>query len=185
MIPVGPGQPRPIDLAGVGFEGEAPMPVQTSTDGRRFAFVGAKPGQGRAVWVVDLDGGAPRKVSPEGAMGAVISPDGSKVVVADRSRGMYVISTAGGVPVPGAPKNDIPVAWMTDGSAILSWDRTLPPRIFRTDLGSGRRELFRELRPVDPAGTVYPWLVVSPDGRYYLQRYRRMRSAVVLMTLHG
>ena len=185
LLPVGPGQPRPLDLHGVNFQGNPSLPVKLSGDGRRFAFVGAKAGEGSAAWVLDLADGIPRKVSPEGAIGAIISPDGTKVVVADTTRGMYVASSEGNVPVPGAPKSDVPLAWMTDSSAVLSWDRTLPPRIFKTDLAAGRRELFRELRPVDPTGIVYAWLVVSPGGRYYLQRCRRMRSAVVLMTLHG
>jgi hypothetical protein len=185
LLPVGPGQPRPLDLDGVSYRGLAGQPVQFSRDGRRFAFVGGKEGEERAAWVLDLADGVPRKASPEGATGAIISPDGTKVVVGDPVRGMYVVSSAGNAPVPGAPRQDVPLGWMADGSAVLSWDKTLPPRIFKTDLLGGRRELFRELRPVDPIGTVYAWLFVSPDGRYYLQRCRRMRSSVVLMTLHG
>jgi dipeptidyl aminopeptidase/acylaminoacyl peptidase len=185
LLPVGAGQPRPLDLHGVGYRGLAGQYIQFSSDGRRFAFVGGKDGEERAVWVLDLNDGVPRKVSPSGSTGAIISPDGTKVVVGDPVRGMYVVSTAGNVPVPGAPRQDVPLAWMSDGSAVLSWDQTLPPRIFKTDLVGGRRELFRELRPVDPIGTVYAWLFVSPDGRYCLQRCRRMRSAVVLVTLPG
>jgi Tol biopolymer transport system component len=185
LLPVGAGQARPLDLHGVTFEGLAGQPVQFASDGKRFAFVGAKPGEGKSVWVVDSSDGIPRKVSPEGATGAMISPDGTKVVVSDAVRGMYVISAAGRAQVPAAPKDDVPLAWTADGTCVLSWDKTTPPRIFKTDLASGRRELFRELQTVDAAGTVYARLVVSPYGRYYLQRCRRMRSAVVLVTLHG
>jgi len=185
LYPVGPGQPRALDLDGVTFQGTGARPIQFSSDGRRFAFPGAKEGERTAAWVFDLAGGAPRKVSPEGIAAAIISPDGEKVFVADTVRGASVVSSAGAVPVPGMPKRDMPLAWMTDGSAVLSWDSTLPPRIFKTDLGSGRRELFRELRSVEPAGAAYAWLMVSPDGRYYLQRSRRIRGSVVLITLHG
>ncbi len=190
MMPVGAGQPRELDLHGVVFQGHSASSVHFSADGRRFAFLGAKPGEKRAAWVFDLEDGVPRKVSPEGANAAVISPDGARVVVTDSTRGMYVVAASGSadpvpVPVPGAPKEEVPLVWMRDGSAVLSWDRTLPPRIFKTDLASGRRELFRELTPADPAGTIYEWLVLSPDGRHYLQRSRRMRTAVVLVTLHG
>ena len=47
----------------------------------------------------------------------------------------------------------------------------------------GRRELVRELVSADPAGIVYGWLVMSPDGRFYLQRFRRMLTTVVFVTL--
>jgi len=183
---VGPGQTRTIDLGGVATEPGAPQRrVTCSSDGRRVAFIATKPGSGRAVWVMDLDGGAPHAVSLDGAYSAIISPDGSKVAVSDMTRGMYVVPAAGGSPVPvaGAPKIDIPLAWSSDGRDILSWDRTLPPRIYRTALDGGHRELVRELVPSDPAGILYGWLTMSPDGRFYLQRYRRVLSSVYLTTL--
>jgi Tol biopolymer transport system component len=184
--PVGPGQPRTIDLGGLATEPGAPQRrVTCSSDGRRVAFIATKPGAGRGVWVMDLDGGTPRAASPDGAYSAIISPDGSKVAVGDMKRGMYVVPAEGGSPVPvaGAPKIDIPVAWSADGREILSWDRTLPPRIYRTALDGGHRELVRELVPSDPAGILYGWLTMSSDGRFYLQRYRRVLSSVYLTTL--
>ncbi|HEX4826229.1 MAG TPA: protein kinase [Candidatus Polarisedimenticolaceae bacterium] len=185
LLPVGAGQPRPLDLHGVLYSGLAGHYLQFSSDGRRFAFVGSKGTEGRAAYVFDLGDGVPRKVSREGATGAVISIDGTKVAVADPVRGMYVVSSAGQVPVAGVPKEEVPLGWTADSAAVLSWDQTLPPRIMKTDLATGKRELFRELRPVDPVGTAYGWLLISPDGKYYLQRCRRMRSAVVLVTPHG
>jgi hypothetical protein len=127
LLPVGAGQPRVLDLRGVSYRGLAGQYVRFSSDGRRFAFVGGTEGEGRAAWVLDLEAGVPRKVSFDGATGAVISPDGSKVAVSDPLRGMYVASSAGNVPVPGAPKDEIPVAWMADSASVLSWDKTLPP----------------------------------------------------------
>jgi hypothetical protein len=185
LLPVGPGQPKRLDLGGVEFRDNSSRSVQFSSDGQRAAIVGGTPGEGRAAWVIDLAGGPPRRVSDEGATGAVISPDGTKVAVSDKTRGLYVVSAAGTMPLHDAPKTDVPLAWTSDGAAVLSWDTTLPPRIFKTDVVTGRRELFRELRPIDMTGAAYAWLKLSPDGRYYMQRLRRMRSAVVMITLHG
>jgi Tol biopolymer transport system component len=147
------------------------------------AFIGAKGDGGRAAYVMELDGGVPRAVSPEGASSVIISPDGSKVVVGDPTRGMYVVSSAGKASVSGAPKRDVPLAWADAGRSVLSWDGTLPPRIYRTALDTGHREFVRELVSPDPAGIMYGWLTLSPDGRYYLQRYRRLLSTVYLVTL--
>ncbi len=182
MFPVGPGQPRVLDMGGVELKMIPGNTIRTSADGRVFAFIGAKPGTGRAAYVMNLTGGVPRKVSPEGASGVVVSPDGTKVVVGDPTRGMYVVSSAGNVPIQGAPKDDVPLGWTADNGSVLSWDATLPPRVFRTEITGGHRELFREIQPADPAGMTYGWLVLSPDGRFYLQRYRRIRSTVVLTT---
>jgi Tol biopolymer transport system component len=183
--PIGPGQSRTIDLGGLMLEVTARQRVTGSSDGRRIALALAKPGGGSAMYVMDLDGGPPRLVSPEGAISGIISPDGSRVVVSDAKRGCYVVPAAGGEPVPieGVPKDDIPLAWSPDGRSILSGDRTLPPRIYRTELVGGRRELVRELVSADPAGIVYGWLILSPDGRFYLQRFRRMLTTVEYVTL--
>ncbi len=183
--PVGAGQPRTIDLGGLILEITARQRMSCTSDGRRVAFVLTKPGAGRAVYVMDLDGGHPHAVSPEGATAGIISPDGSKVVISDPKRGFYVVPAAGGDPVPieGVPKDEVPLAWSADGRAILTGDRTLPTRIYRTELAGGHRALVRELVSADPAGIVYGWLTLSPDGRFYLQRYRRMLTTVEFVTL--
>jgi Tol biopolymer transport system component len=185
LHPVGPGQPRPLDLGGVIASITPGQHVSFASDGRRMAFVGAKPNSGRTAWVMDVDGGAPRAVSPEGATSAIISPDGSKVAVGDAQRGMYVTSGAGNLLDLRAPKNDAPLAWSADGCCVLSWDGTLPPRIFSTSLDGGRRTLVREPVSSDPAGLTYGWLTLSPDGRYYLQRVRRVFSAIMLVDLRA
>ncbi len=100
----------------------------------------------------------------------------------NRTRGMYVHSSARKFPIQGAPKDAVALVWTAGNGSVLSWDATLPPRVFRTEITGGNRELFREIQPADPAGMTYGWLVLSPDGRFYLQRYRRIRSTVVLTT---
>jgi dipeptidyl aminopeptidase/acylaminoacyl peptidase len=182
MRPVGAGEPKTLKLGDIALRLGSHARVSTSSDGRKLAFVGSKKGSGSAAWVMDVDG-APIKVSTEGATAAVISPDGSKIVVGDPARGMYVVGANGQVPIRGAPKSDVPLAWSSDGNSVLSWDSTLPPRIFRTPVAGGGRELVRELVSADPAGTVYGWLTLSPDGRFYLQRVRRIFSTVVYVKL--
>jgi hypothetical protein len=184
MRPVGAGQPRALDLGGVTVNAAPTQHLTCSADGRRVAFVGAKGDGGRAAYVMELDGGVPRAVSQKGANSVVISPDGSKVVVGDPTRGMYVVSSVGMVSVSGAPKSDMPLAWADEGRSVLSWDGTLPPRIYRTALDGGHREFVREIVSPDPAGIMYGWLTLSPDGRFYLQRYRRLLSTVYFVTLH-
>ena len=45
--------------------------------------------------------------------------------------------------------------------------KPLRARIFRRDLATGRRELWKEVRPPDQTGLVYVIMVVSADGRAY------------------
>jgi hypothetical protein len=180
--PVGPGVPRTLELGGVTPVFTPGQLVNFSSDGRKLAFVGSKNNAGRYAFVMDFAGGTPHAVSGEGATAAVISPDGTKVVVGDAARGMYVVSDAGRQPIAGAPKNDVPLAWSADGSSVLSWDGTLPPRIFSTSVSGGARAVVREVHASDPAGLIYGWLTLSPEGRFYLQRSRRILTTVVYVT---
>ena len=182
MLPVGAGKPRVLDLGGASVRVSGGQQVSFSADGARMSFVGAKPGEGRRGWVMDVSGGTAHSVSTEGANSAMISPDGSKVAVGDAKRGMYVVSDAGQKDL-GAPKTDTPLGWSADGCCVFSWDGTLPPRIFSTEVNSGRRTFVRELVSSDSAGLTYGWLTLSPDGRFYLQRVRRIFSTVVLVAL--
>jgi len=183
--PVGAGQEQVVHLGNVALTINAlSQLLSVSADGRRVAFAGAEHGSAPRAWVMDLDGGTPRAVSPDGAGPVLLSPDGTRVAVGDSKRGLYVVPASGGdpVPVPGAKPDDTPLAW-SSAHELLTWDRTLPARIYRTDLESGRRELSRELVAADPAGVLYALLTFSPDGRFYLQRSRRVLSTLEVVTL--
>lgn len=179
LYPTGPGQARTIDLDGiVPFFSSGGGSVTVSRDGRRIALLGAEEGSGTRVWVLDLEGGPPRAVTPPGSHRAVLSPDGSRVAVHSRETGLSVYPVEGGdaQPVPGTRANEVVVAWSSDQRAIFVWDQTLPATVYRVDLANGRREPVRTIVPGDPAGILYGSLVMTTDARYYLLRFRRTPS---------
>jgi hypothetical protein len=58
----------------------------------------------------------------------------------------------------------------------------MPVKVFRINLTTGRRELWKELMPPDPAGLLYiraPSL--TPDARGYGYTYFRVLSQVYLI----
>ena len=57
----------------------------------------------------------------------------------------------------------------------------LAARIFRRDLATGRRELWKEVRPPDQTGLVYVRAVVSADGRAYAYSLARCLSSLYLV----
>jgi len=61
----------------------------------------------------------------------------------------------GGTPksVPGFVPSDRTIRWSTDGKAIYAFTRgELPGRVFRIDIDTGERKLWKELSPPDPTG---------------------------------
>ena len=60
----------------------------------------------------------------------------------------------------------------------------LPCRVYRLDLESGKRELWKELMPADPAGVIeILGVVLTPDARFYAYSY--ISAATELYVVEG
>jgi hypothetical protein len=73
---------------------------------------------------------------------------------------------------------------MGDGKWLFVFDRgKIPGRVFRIELATGKREFWRELVPLDPAGIdlLSPPALTS-DGKTYVYSYNRILSDLFLAT---
>jgi Tol biopolymer transport system component len=62
-----------------------------------------------------------------------------------------------------------------DGRSVLVYSATKNPmEVFRVDLASGRRVLFKKIGPADPTGIVFAKGAFTPDGKYYAYCYGRV-----------
>jgi Tol biopolymer transport system component len=133
-------------------------------DGKRIAYTAGMNNTSR-VFVQEI-GGSPRPVTPEGVRLLGVSPDGAQLLVRN-SGGHALYPAAGGSPVPVSAlgQADQVCGFAEGGKAVYV---TLPynGRVERVDLGSGRRELWRELHPSDPAGVrSFGPVRLSRDGK--------------------
>jgi len=82
--------------------------------------------------------------------------------------------------VVGVAKGDLPLQWSVDGRSLYVWqgqELFSPARVFRQDLETGKRVLWKEMLPEDSAGVVSIFSVcVTPDGRSYAYTYQRELS---------
>jgi serine/threonine protein kinase len=171
LLPTGAGQPKPLPRDSISHQDAAFLP-----DGRRILFVGHEPGRPPRVFVQDLDGGAPRAVTPEGVIGTVLSPDGRAVVVRgpDREFALHPLEGDAARPLPGLGPDDRPRRFSADGRFlyVAGPGTEIPARVYRIEVATGRRELFRELLPRDPAATSSLGCQdISPDGRTLVFQY--------------
>ena len=85
-------------------------------------------------------------------------------------------------PVPGTEAGDLPFGWSDDGHTLIIGHRgDLPQTIYRLDLRTGRKELWKEVMPVDPAGLLdVGFVYFSADGNSYVYSYRRILSTLYL-----
>jgi Tol biopolymer transport system component len=182
LLPTGPGEPR--RLAG---DQISHYWVRFFPDGRRVLFSGNVAGRGTRLWVQDLAGGPPRPVSPEGVRGypITVSPDGKFVCSPGQDRRPWLYPVDGGQPVlvAGLAAGEAVTQWSPDGRFLYARDiGSLPARIFRIERATGRRELWKELMPSDPAGVLAIFgAQASADGRSYAYTYARDLSDLFLV----
>jgi sugar lactone lactonase YvrE len=180
LQPTGTGDYRELALPGLSIEQGATW----FGDSRRFLFAASEPGHAVRLFVQEIDGGKPRPVTPEGIStalpGFAVSPDGKFIAAVGPEQKGAVFPVDGGEarPIPGLLPGEFPLRYTADGRSIYVWKRgDLPARISRLDLESGRREVWKDLLPADPAGVErISNVLVTPDGKGYAYCYARLLS---------
>jgi Tol biopolymer transport system component len=151
-------------------------------DGKRILIAGNEPGHGVRLYVQDLEAGKPQAITPEGVSTLAYppSPDGRMVAAIGPDQKGYLYPVQGGEPrpLPGLGGHDTPINWDTDGRGLYVYPRgELPAQVFRLDVATGQRKLWKKLMPLDPAGVNIIWpICVAPDGKSYVYGYRRYLS---------
>lgn len=176
LLPIGPGQPRSLKHKGImsiGSGGFLP-------DGKRILFLGRAGTGSLRVYIQSLDGGEPRAISPEGMPPGymAISPDGRFVAARGPDSKIVIYSLDGGAPRPlaGAEAGEGPILWSADGGSLYAYRRgEAPAQVFRFDIATGRRELWKTIAPADRSGLIaIDNIVMTPDTRSYAYSYMRI-----------
>jgi Tol biopolymer transport system component len=185
LLPTGAGQPHPLS-------GEALLWGHWGAwtpDGKSILFAASEAGHAPRLYVREIEGGRARPITPEGIRsyfnGNALSPDGKLVTAIDQQGRAILCPVAGGEPrpIPGIAVGELPVRWSDATSLfVISRPGELPATISRLDLATGRRELWKQLTPLDPAGvfSIDP-VLITPDGKAYVYSYRRMLSELYLV----
>ena len=86
-------------------------------------------------------------------------------------------------PIPGLVEGEEPVNWSADGKALYIYQAgELPAKVYRLDVTTGKRDLWKELMPSDHAGValIGP-ILMSADGKSYVYGYHRALSDLYLV----
>jgi hypothetical protein len=144
-------------------------------DGKTVWFRGSEPGKGQRYYLTDLNGAAPRAITPEGVS---VRVNGFGPVL----NGEYFAATSGGrvmlYPVRGGePQTAVGLTpgtgiagWSSDGRELYVFNGSrIPVAVDRLDWKSGKREPLLEINPADRAGLRgVNTLRVSADGKNYV-----------------
>ncbi|HYT31202.1 MAG TPA: hypothetical protein VEO37_01305, partial [Thermoanaerobaculia bacterium] len=188
LIPTGPGQPRLIDTPRLRPGGR----MGFFPDGRRIWFMAEDPAHERRAWVQDLSGGKPRAVTPPGTGGTLLSGDGRFFCAsaADGDWYLYPMDTTETHKVVGLLPGEEPTQWTADGKLLYvrSADELRPgesaitARVYRLDPRTGRRELWKEIPPINPSsGGAIGTIFFSADGKACVYTRHRYSSELFLV----
>jgi Tol biopolymer transport system component len=175
LLPTGVGESRQLTDDKTDHFNYAWMP-----DSKSIAFSSAEPGHAPRTYLLDIQGGSPRAITPEGTVGGLVSPDGKFLLSIDGKRQRWLYPIAGGEPqkfnfVP-APNERI-MGFFPDGKSVRLRTAAIPVQIFRVDIATGRREPWKEIAPADPAGVQsIPVIRFSADGKSYAYSVGRILS---------
>ena len=97
-----------------------------------------------------------------------VSPDGRLVAVRAAQGRVLVVPLDGGAPspVPRSGQNESPVQWSEDSRSLFVYSPgEIPAHLFRIEVSSGRRTLWKEIRPPEESAAGVGGLYMTRDGR--------------------
>jgi Tol biopolymer transport system component len=148
-------------------------------DGRRILLVASGPDAIPRSYVQDVETGKLDPIAEPGMLAVLPSPDGEKVLIGD-PLGSYLIWPLDGskpATVEGLDSEDRPIQWSPDGQFLyVRRAEGVALNIYRHNLRTGQQQLWKTLKPADPAGIIGVGsgrgeLAMTPDGRGYVFTY--------------
>jgi hypothetical protein len=114
-----------------------------------------------------------------------VTPDGRFVLGRAADRKFYLYPVAGGAPitVPVLKNGDVPTRFSPDGRSLyVATFGKIPAMLYKVDLTTGARTLWREAMPADPAGLINVGpILITPDGGTTVYSYTRLLSDLYIV----
>jgi len=182
VVPTGAGEARQLTHDSVRYSG-----VRYFPDGKHLIARGIESGHGGRDYLIDVNTGESKPITPEGVTGIELSPDGRAVIVVGTDRKYGVWSLDGGVfrQIPGLDPRFYATGWAPDGTSIYAADgsRTIRNIVLnRVNINTGKSEPFRTLGDNLPTGANAFGPFFSSDGGTYVYGYQQVLSEAYVVT---
>jgi len=155
FYPTGPGEPIPV--SGLVMNASA-MVAQWFSDSRHALLCGAQGSTAAArCYRVEVRANAtPEPVTPEGTVGAVLGIDDRTLVVQmqDRTFRRTAVGEGDGTPVSFIQGDDKVLAMSRDLTSVFVRKDTIPARVERIDLTTGKRSLVKTIGPPESTAVI-------------------------------
>jgi len=175
LLPTGVGEPRQLTDGKSDNFAEAWLP-----DSKSIVFSSVQSGQRARSYLLDIQGGKPRALTPEGTTGARVTPDGKYLLARDERRQLWLYPIAAGEAQKlnfSLSADEVALGFSADGKNLLTATHGVPLRIALVDLATGRRQPWKEIAPADLAGVLgISTIKFSADGKSYAYSTLRVLS---------
>jgi eukaryotic-like serine/threonine-protein kinase len=175
LLPTGAGESRALPAHGLlDFYWARWLP-----DGRRILIVAADAEAVPRSFIQDTETGRMEPIGEKGMLALLPSRNGRSILMEDPLGPFVQWPLEGGEPRPleGLAPGDRPIQWSSDGAFLyVRGPEEDILRIYRYNLATGQRELWKELSPHDRAGLIgiatgRGELAMTPDGNSYVFTY--------------
>jgi WD40 repeat protein len=179
LLPTRTGDIRNLSQPGFNYDFADWLP-----DGKRLLVIGNQTGKPSRIYLQDAAGGPPTPVTPEGAVGFLWLDDKSIFVPRDDSTWTLY-------PIDGGQPRDIKAVLPLTATrniaraghyVFTSLRQDIPLKVYRFDLVTGEKQLWKSLAPTDCAGVYNLGLLnLTPDARWYVYSYVRDLSDLYMV----
>jgi len=177
LLPTAAGQARDLPGGNYLFHWALWFP-----DGRRIVFAAEEKDRLPRTYIQDLDGGPPRPFGEDGLRISVVSPDGKQLAGTTLDGRAFLFSADRNgkdpKPIAGVEPGEFLVQWGSDGNTLyIRGTEENPLTLYRLDLQTGKRALWKQLHPAEEAGFLEfgqgprSGVRVTPDGRRLVYSY--------------
>ncbi len=188
LVPTGAGEARQLTHDTVSYQ-----TVRWLKGGRELLASGIEPDHGTRDYLIELNNGDSRPITPEGVVGVEPSADGRTLAVRgpDGKWGIWPLEAANPLemsnlrPIPGLDSNYRVRGWSPDGTAVFAAptrQRDKTGSVYRVNVVNGKMELVKTFGEALAAGTVsMGGSYMSGDGGAYVYRYMQVLSQVYVV----
>ncbi len=183
LVPTGAGEMRQLTHDNISYHSVRYMP-----DGKQLLVAGIEPGHGVRDYLIDLNTGDAKPITPEGLSGTHLSPDGRSVAVlgGDGKWGVWPLDGSGLRTIPNLDLKYYVAGWMPDGSSLVvlsnqQSDKTA--KAYRVNVSTGKMEFWKQFGAGMPMtgikGVGGPLL--SSDASSYAYIYQQALSSAYVV----
>jgi eukaryotic-like serine/threonine-protein kinase len=183
VFPTGPGEEKILTPSGLTEYYSASW----FPDGKRVLYVAAGADRQPRTYIQDIEGGPARVITDDAVQDTLISPDGNSLAGVSAA-GDYELRTVGSGSsqrIRGALPGDELIQWSSDPRFIfVRAQGDLAIEIFRVDVATGRRQLWKRIEPADPVGLIGiqpASMHMTPDGKSFVYTYWKVLTELYLV----